>query len=280
MIVLSLLRSPFSIPPWLRNMRFVSAISATLMLSIFPHQETRFLIPAVPLLLSCIRLPKSRFALAFWVIFNAIMGSLMGIYHQGGVVPTQLAMPSIVSENAMRTSADSSLNDSPSRVTARVFWWKTYSPPIWLLGDSHNSNGLSLEIDTINLMGVPGPEMLAELDNAVAPCSFSYSQNYSSSDSAEESIFLVAPKSATFLDQFAASSSRSSSSSSSDPSSDDDDYSDFPDLELHELWSYTKHVNLDDLSFEIDGIIPTLKRVIGRRGLGVWVVRRVGVGCN
>lgn len=70
------------IPTWLKNARAVSALSATVILSIFPHQEPRFLIPCVPLLLSCFRVSKSRLFLAVWMIFNAALGFLMGIYHQ------------------------------------------------------------------------------------------------------------------------------------------------------------------------------------------------------
>lgn len=260
-MVLSLFKSPLAIPSWLRNMRFVSAISATFILSIFPHQEARFLVPTVPLLLSCIRLPRSRVVLASWVIFNAAMGLLMGVYHQGGVVPTQIAIPTIVSENAVKLPTN--ISTDSAGLSAKVFWWKTYSPPTWLLGDT----GPSLEIETVNLMGMPGLNMIAELDKAAAPCPRlvdNSSDSVTAEKPLENSLFLVAPLSASFLDQYVVS--RSSPDSPSD------------DLQLHELWSYKNHLNLDDLDFETDGIFPTLTRVFGRRGLGVWTVKRVG--CN
>ncbi|KAJ5474872.1 CAZyme family GT22 [Penicillium sp. IBT 31633x] len=219
------------VPSWLRNIRALSALSATMLLSLFPHQEPRFLLPAVPLLLSCVPLRRSRLLLAVWVAFNVAMGFLMGVYHQGGVVPTQLAMRDIISS--------STTHHIPS---ATVFWWKTYSPPLWLLG----GNNQSTEIQTVDLMGIPGLEMAQQLEQAVPDCLH------------PSSAFLVAPTSADFLDRYAISKSHNQKQ----------------DLQLHPLWSYRNHLNLDDMDFAEDGILSTLKRVVGRRGLGVWSVRR------
>lgn len=219
------------VPSWMRNVRALSALSATMLLSLFPHQEPRFLLPAVPLLLSCVPLHRSRLLLAAWVLFNAVMGFLMGVYHQGGVVPTQLAMRDVISASIT--------HDIP---TATVFWWKTYSPPLWLLGGDNQS----MEIQTVDLMGIPGVSMVQQLGQAVPDCTNPLS------------VFLVAPTSAEFLDQYSVSTSQSQDH----------------DLRLHPLWSYRQHLNLDDMDFGEDGILPTLKRVIGRRGLGVWSVRR------
>ncbi|PWY70194.1 putative alpha 1,2 mannosyltransferase [Aspergillus heteromorphus CBS 117.55] len=241
-----------SITFWLKNTRAVSAISATVMLSVFPHQEPRFLIPCVPLLLSCLRVRKSRLFLAAWVVFNAALGFLMGVYHQGGVVPTQIAIPSIISTSALE-SGNVPSGDHP-RGSATVLWWKTYSPPLWLLGDNTTS---PLDIETRDLMGISGPEMANELDKLLPACP----DEEDISNAPEPNIFVVAPKSATFLDQYT-----TASSSESHPS----------DLKLHELWTWPKHINLDDLDFGTDGILPTLRRVVGRRGLSVWAAQRTG----
>lgn len=232
-----------SIPSWLKNVRAASALSATAMLSIFPHQEPRFLIPCVPLLLSCLHVRKSRLFLAAWAIFNAALGFLMGVYHQGGVVPTQLAIPSII-------SATTSVKESQS-VSATVVWWKTYSPPLWLLGDN-STLPVDLNIDTQDLMGKPGPEMINDLEDLIPSCR----KKQKLGSKQPDAVFVVAPKSVTFLDQFLAPQSSESS------------------LELLELWNYRKHISLDDLDFGTDGVLPTLKRVIGRRGLGVWLAQR------
>ncbi|KAE8331838.1 GPI mannosyltransferase 4 [Aspergillus sergii] len=239
------------IPTWLKNARAVSALSATVILSIFPHQEPRFLIPCVPLLLSCFRMSKSRLFLAVWVVFNAALGFLMGIYHQGGVVPAQLAMPSIISASSVESN-DALPGEIPV-VSATVFWWKTYSPPLWLLGTNDNS---SLNIETRDLMGIPGPNLIEELEKLLPSCNIAGSKQAGP-------VFVVAPKSAAFLDRYTFLPSSSSLSSA---------------LELHELWSYRKHINLDDLDFDTEGVYQTLRRVIGRRGLAVWRAKRAG--CN
>ncbi|RDW78806.1 glycosylphosphatidylinositol-alpha 1,2 mannosyltransferase smp3 [Aspergillus mulundensis] len=243
-----------SIPSWMKNLRAASALSATAMLSIFPHQEPRFLIPCVPLLLSCVQIRKSRLFLAAWVIFNAALGFLMGIYHQGGVVPTQLAVPSIIS--ATTETWHTSLKQ-PRSLTATVVWWKTYSPPLWLLGDN-STLPLDLNIDTRDFMGKAGPEMLSELENLVPSCPSKQKRGRFLESGSEQPdvVFVVAPTSVTFLDQFMAPQTSESS------------------LELLELWTYRKHISLDDLDFGTDGVLPTLKRVIGRRGLGVWLAQR------
>ncbi|KAL4942138.1 hypothetical protein BDV06DRAFT_169536 [Aspergillus oleicola] len=237
-----------SIPAWLKNARAASALSATAMLSIFPHQEPRFLMPCVPLLLSCLQIRRSRLFLAAWVIFNAAMGFLMGVYHQGGVVPTQLAMPSIITA---ATETWYSPSKQPQSLSATVLWWKTYSPPLWLLGDN-STLPVDLAIDTRDLMGKPGPEMVAELESVLPDCR---SKQWGAKSDA---VLLVAPTSVTYLDQFLAPQ---------DPQSS---------LELLELWSYRNHINMDDMDFGEDGVWHTLKRVIGRRGLGVWLAQRPG----
>lgn len=69
------------------------------------------------------------------------------------------------------------------------------------------------------------------------------------------STYLVAPTSAEYLDAYLDSNSDTG-------------------LLLSPVWVYRNHLNLDDLDFADDGIWPTLKRVVGRRGLGVWAVSR------
>lgn len=236
------LKRPLTIPSWVKNMRAASAISATILLSVFPHQEPRFLIPCVPLLLSCFHLQSTRrqFMLlqGAWVIFNVALGVLMGIYHQGGVIPTQLAIPGIIADH--RTGQGDG--------AATVFWWKTYSPPRWLVGDS-------LDITTNDLMGIPGGELISHLNQALPACPVD-----ANNTDKDKGTYVVAPKSATFLDRYIPSS----------PSNEEK----AADIELQELWYYENHLNLDDLHFGDDGVIPTLSRVVSRRGLGVWAVKR------
>ncbi|GIJ85492.1 alpha 1,2 mannosyltransferase [Aspergillus pseudoviridinutans] len=258
---LAMVLSPWNrpaIPSWLKTTQAVSALSGTAMLSIFPHQEPRFLIPCVPLLLSCFRLRKSRLFLVAWVIFNATLGFLMGVYHQGGVVPVQLAIPTIISANTVKPNG--SLENQP-RVSATVLWWKTYSPPSWLLG---NNTSFPLDIDTRDMMGIPGVEMAQELEKLVPRCG-PHGETHTDDASAGSGeadrtnfVFVVAPRSATYLDRYTTAPAGSSG------------------LKLQELYSYPKHINLDDLDVGSDGLLATLKRVFGRRGLNVWLARRTG----
>ena len=149
----------------------------------------------------------------------------MGAYHQGGVVPMQIQI--------------STLDD-----VKQVFWWKSYSPPIWLL-DGKNTN-----LTTTDLMGMQKEAMVQELLASV-----------NCAAKGNEGVFLVAPDSATFVDKFI----RSANVSSSPPK--------FHELYLEERWRYSRHLNLDDMDFGDDGFWKTLKRVVGRRGLVLWEVK-------
>lgn len=203
----------------------ISAISATLLLSLIPHQEPRFLLPAVPLFLASIHLPNSRAAaryfLAAWICFNAFFAILIGVYHQGGVVPVQIWLG---------TQHNSSLSE--------VFWWRTYSPPVWLL------DGNRLEVT--DLMGLDVKQMIARLDTALR-------------DGCDLSVGLVAPRSSTELDHWTAGGKTKGKGG---------------ELVFEHVWTYTAHVGLDDLDFPGEGVRGTLERVVGRRGLTVWSVRR------
>lgn len=97
-----------------------------------------------------------------------------------------------------------------------------------------------------------GPQMLSEL-GALATCHMP-SSNSTAYLEEKEGTYLVAPLSATFLDTHVANTSSN--------------------LHFQEVWRYKQHLNLDDLDFGDDGFWPTLKRVIGRRGLGAWRVTK------
>lgn len=150
---------------------FISAITGVLILSVFRHQEARFLIPAVPLFLSSIEFPRRfrRQWIVAWVVFNIVMGIFMGTYHQGGIVPTQnfLARQENVTE---------------------ALWWRTYNPPTWLL------DGRNAHMKTTVLMGMQPESMVRKLEQA-ASCG-------ASGHATKHETLLVAPDSSTFLDRF------------------------------------------------------------------------------
>jgi len=206
------------------SMRLYSAISGVVVLSIFQHQEARFLLPTIPLILSSLRMPKNQTHLriwaGLWIIFNVFFGVLMGTYHQGGIVPTQVFL-------------------SKQQDATQAIWWKTYSPPIWLL------DGKNEVLTTHDLMGIKGDLMIENL-TSLANCHGKNSSN---------STYLIAPRSATFLDTYTGSSS-------------------IGGLVFEEVWRYNQHLNLDDLDFGDDGVWNTLTRVIGRRGIAAWRVTK------
>ncbi|KAI9864958.1 MAG: alpha 1,2 mannosyltransferase [Vezdaea acicularis] len=210
------------------TLRLASAISGVLVLSLSQHQEARFLIPAIPLILSSIDAPKRNFKtwIAAWLAFNLAMAALMGIYHQGGVIPSQINLAS--SHNITET-----------------LWWKTYSPPIWIL------DGKNADMTTTDLMGMPPHAMIAELEKR-AVCN-------SSRAARTRGTCLVAPASAAYLDRYTMKTREQCAKG---------------DLFFEKTWEYRKHLNLDDMDFGTDGVWSTLARVLGRRGLVTWKVSR------
>ena len=214
--------------PRLSSLPYLSALSGIALLSLIPHQEPRFLLPAVPLILSSIQLPRSktltRYFLATWIIFNVVLGVLMGVYHQGGVVPAQIW-----------------LGEQGNMGLTEVLWWRTYSPPVWLLGGNN--------VTTTDLMGMSFEKLNKVVDSKVRDCG-------------DTGLGLAAPASSTELDLWK-------------------DRNGVGKYTLEELWRYKRHLNLDDLDIGSEGVLGTLKRVVGRRGLVVWkVVRECEVECD
>ena len=199
---------------------FWSGITGVVLLSCFRHQEARFLLPAVPLLLSSVKVDHryARVWAGLWIPFNVLAGIVFGIYHQGGVVPVQTWI-------------------SKQNGIGSVTWWNTYSPPQWLL------DGSNAWVETKDLMGMPGPEMIKTVSSGTT-CN----------EGANKTL-LVVPGSSSFLDSYLERDSNN-------------------DLTLQPVWEYRQHIGLDDLDFGDDGVWPTLQRVIGRRGLTVWDVKK------
>lgn len=218
------------------SLRLYSAVSGIFVLSLFQHQEARFLLPTVPLILSSVRLPKNRRALQLWtgawIVFNVFFGILMGTYHQGGIVPGQVFM-----------------SNQPDATQA--IWWKTYSPPIWLL------NGKNEVLTTRDVMGLKG-ELLLEQLTEEATCDAPADRRNKEYLKEKSGTYLIAPASATWIDPYLSNKG-------------------LDGLRFREVWRYSQHLNLDDLDWGDDGVWNTLSRVIGRRGLVAW---RVTKSCN
>jgi GPI mannosyltransferase 4 len=162
------------------SLRLYSAISGIFVLSVFQHQEARFLLPTIPLILSSVQLPKNATALKIWVgawvMFNLALSLLMGLYHQGGIVPGQVF-----------------LSKQPDATEA--IWWKTYMPPIWLL------NGKNEVLRTQDVMDLEGSKLLEELGR-LATCDTPADRRNSEYLKEPNGTYLVAPLSATWLDAY------------------------------------------------------------------------------
>lgn len=212
-------------------LRLISALSGTALLSLFAHAEARFLLPAVPLILSSIQLPRSktllRQFLGAWIVFNAALGVLMGIYHQGGVVPMQMWL----GQQGGRGKFEG---------VGEVLWWRTYSPPVWLIDGNGGEGGLK----TVDLMGISMEEMMRVVKGSVGDCTKGQGKG----------VVLVAPRSSVELDQWTGAGGT-------------DEWG------FEELWTHRRHLNLDGLDFGEDGVLATFKRVVGRRGLTAWRIQ-------
>lgn len=103
-----------SLRGWLADIPLLSVLSGLALLSVFKHQELRFLIPLAPLMLMSLRFNKfwKTYGVKTWIGFNIIMAIIMGVLHQGGIVPLLDVM-----------------RGEPLGVH---IWWKTYSPPTWM----------------------------------------------------------------------------------------------------------------------------------------------------
>jgi phosphatidylinositol glycan class Z len=154
------------------------------------------------------------------------MGILMGVYHQGGIVPVQMHIA------------------KTNEAVGNAFWWKTYSPPIWLL------NGKNENLTTIDLMGIGKDQMLERVKQALPSC-----RTRAPPQVGRGATYLVTPRSADVQKSYL------------DPNTKDE-------VTLDEVWSYRRHLNLDDMDFETDGIWKTLGRVVGDRGLVIWRVTK------
>ena len=214
----------------------VSAVSGLLALSILPHQEPRFLLPLVPLLLSSVRLPGNRarrIFVASWAVFNAVMGLLMGAFHQAGVVPMQLHLG----------------NDAALPAGSRVLWWRTYSPPVWMADAS------PAELSTVDLMGTRAEDVWARIGSEAGACSRS---------PRDGELVLVAPDSAEELDEW----------QGRQEAVDGHAWRGKMELEWTRIWRTGRHIGLDNLDISGDGILQTLKKVTGGRGLSAWKINR------
>lgn len=206
-----------------RTTPFLAVISGISVLSLIPHQELRFLIPIVPLACCCFDLknissaskgeritkapPIVSVLMNLWYLFNILLAVLMGVYHQGGIVPALDYFHSNIFQENSRQSVQ--------------IWWRTYSPPPWILGD---------KLDTLQVLTVTDDSPQFELDSTKSNYLIdTMGSNYTHVSKLIESfkdfsasIYLIAP----------IASIRKHS-----------------DINMHQVWNYTHHLDLDHIDF-------------------------------
>lgn len=115
------------------KMLILSYYVPILLLSVFPHQEPRFLIPLLtPLCLFVSVWVTKRYTVLFtvvWILFNGFGGIMFGSLHQGGLIP---ALSYLQEQNIAMDG------------TKHIIFYHTYMPPQYLL---NIPNAMKLRLD-------------------------------------------------------------------------------------------------------------------------------------
>jgi len=146
-------------------------VSSMLFLSLATHQEMRFLLPTlIPFVLlgykGIFGSESNIYIKSGWIAFNILMLIIMGIMHQGGVVPSILKLPQPVGTDT----------------THHVVFYHTYMPPQHLFGIKRDQEGKP-KFAVYDLKG----GVLTELRKTIRRITESLSY------SPKDKIFLVAP---------------------------------------------------------------------------------------
>lgn len=209
---------------YFRTTPFLSVLSGLLFLSLVPHQELRFLLPILPLACCCFNINDSKAVqektktrrtspiqviINLWYVFNAVMSILMGIFHQGGVAPAL---------NFIYSNRENQMENNYVYI-----WWRTYSPPTWLLGDRKFEFEFE-ELQDDALVHSGKKEMKKKIIVDAKGCSYSTLQtNVKSFKKKQNKVFIVSPIASFNINN------------------------DFPHVNM--TWSYSQHIGLDHLDF-------------------------------
>ncbi|KAJ1724594.1 alpha 1,2 mannosyltransferase [Coemansia biformis] len=161
-------------------------MSGLAVLSAIPHQEPRFLIPALPgIVLSTWRwhrLAPGRFW-CLWVVFNAVLAIGYGVVHQAGVVPvldfvsrtsalataecrSAPAAPDAVCTSANPVSDGAARGAHTARIRTTVLFVSTYMAPRHLLAQPANNDARQARIELHDLVGMDGDEIRSLVRNS------------------------------------------------------------------------------------------------------------------
>lgn len=242
----------------LKMNRFASAgLAGVAGLSLFPHQEARFLLPAVPLLLLGVdtggRAPGHRLTraaspsrqtrVALWIAFNAAAALVYGTLHQAGVFPAQWFLQ----------SRHSSLAPGGTRWQAAMpnaDWWRVYDPPLWMGPSDELHTGIRRDNSTATVQEIIRGRLWSMCSQPTLPVADAY---------------LVTPRSNVDLARFDLSGIAEAPS----------DQHHQGHLEL--LWSTRWHLSLDDIGSNGETPFQGIWRIITHPGLDVW---RVVADCD
>jgi GPI mannosyltransferase 4 len=163
---------------------FLCSISGLILLSSRPHQEFRFLLPIITLLLVSLSkfLPANLFCsssaeqashkansnsrprvrpkpgasrskyverpfgwCAWWIFFNVVAGVFMGSLHQSAIVPTTRYLATRIRQTPFPPVC---LHEEKSNLfrQTRMIWHRTYPAPDWLFGQPLVDGQTSIEI--------------------------------------------------------------------------------------------------------------------------------------
>jgi len=164
-----------------QDISFLCSVSGLILLSLRPHQEFRFLLPIIPLLLVSLSqfLPpdaflstssksysrirkqskplepqKTRGLLAkkrhwgwysSWFIFNLLAGVFMGSLHQSAIVPMSRYLANRIHQTPPPRVCLNPDKSDYFRQT-RMIWHRTYPAPDWLFGQPLGDSNTSIEI--------------------------------------------------------------------------------------------------------------------------------------
>ncbi|KZT71263.1 glycosyltransferase family 22 protein [Daedalea quercina L-15889] len=145
-------------------------ISSVGILSAFRHQEPRFLVPLLVPFISLISQGAQIRCLgkSFWVTWflsNAVLATIFGVLHQGGVVPSLISLHNDL--GALKRETPTEFNGT----LASVVYWKTYMPPWHLLAVSAQDVASGKYVLS-DLKGVPTVKMLEHIVSTSAQETF------------------------------------------------------------------------------------------------------------
>lgn len=220
-----LLLFPFT-GSYTKTTMFTSVVSAFGILSIFPHQELRFLLPAVPLLSTLVSFSNPRFqilkkyyklALPLWLVYNSILSGFYGLFHQAGVVPSMIEL---------KNSVISSTNDEHMSLV----FWRTYPPPTWMLLDSGNdyhSNFTYVSVDDISHFLNNADDNTNSIVTLMGSSTETLYQVNDRLSTNNHSVYLITPKNAIL---------------------------NIPEEKYETVWETMWHLDMDHFEFDIHGI--------------------------